>query len=348
MVQAHPEHDFYLFFDRNPAPQFIFAANAKVFVLRPAARHPFLWWIWFEISVTRKLRQLQADVFFSPDGFVGLRSKIPVVNTIHDINFEHRPQDLPFWVRTYYRYFFKRFAHKSAKILTVSDFSRQDIIQTYGIRPTQVARIYNGANKAFCMNNKEFTSTIQAKYSGGYPFFLYVGALHARKNVGNLLSAFELLKTQTQSDIRLMIVGQPMYKKSDIDAIYKAMQWKKDVIFAGRQEVPELSRIMAAAQALVFVPYYEGFGLPLVEAMKSGTPVICSNVSSLPEVVGDAAILVHPNDVGAIADAMLRVHSDAQLRALLATKGMVQAQHFSWDWAAQQTWLSIVDVVTAV
>ena len=141
MVEKHPEHTFLFFFDRPYEQQFIFAENVEPIVLSPAARHPFLFVWWFEVAVASALKKHKADVFFSPDGYLSLRTTIPQVAVIHDLNFEHYPKDVPWLVRKYYNYFFPRFARKAAHIITVSETSKQDIIQQYSIAPSRISAV---------------------------------------------------------------------------------------------------------------------------------------------------------------------------------------------------------------
>ena len=131
LVEKHPEHTFILFFDLPFDKQFIFGPNTIPVVLNPPARHPILFVIWFEWAVFRALKKYKADVFFSPDGYLSLRSNVPQIPVIHDLNFEHNPADIPWATRKYLRFFFPKFAKKAAKIVTVSHYSKKDIMEQY-------------------------------------------------------------------------------------------------------------------------------------------------------------------------------------------------------------------------
>ena len=147
IVKAHPDDEFYFLFDRKPDPKFIFAENVKPVVLFPQARHPFLYIIYFEISVRRTLRKIKPDVFVSTDAYLSLGSKTPQIAVFHDINFEHFPQDFPKLALWHYKKFFPKFARKAKKIITVSEFSKQDIIDNYKVEPEKIEVVYNGANE---------------------------------------------------------------------------------------------------------------------------------------------------------------------------------------------------------
>ncbi|GAB1403819.1 hypothetical protein MASR1M74_09970 [Lentimicrobium sp.] len=171
IVRAHPEHDFYFIFDRPYHPDFIFSSNVHPVVIGPQARHPLLYFLWFEFSVNRILKKINADVFLSPDGYMSLRSKIPGIAVFHDLNFEHYPQDLPRAERWYYRHFFPKYAHKVRRIATVSEFSKKDIVGQYGVNPQKIDVVYNGANEQYCPLNDEQKTAAREKFTGGKPYF---------------------------------------------------------------------------------------------------------------------------------------------------------------------------------
>jgi len=341
ITTAHPEHEFYFLFDRHYSDEFIFADNVHPIVISPPARHPFLWIAWFEYSVPHVLKKIQADLFVSPDGYLSLHTDIPQLAVIHDINFQHRPKDLPLSSRLYYRYYFPKFAQKAKRIVTVSEYSKKDICESFHVSPDKVDVVYNGANVDYRPLNPEEIKATKAKYSKGYDYFLFVGALHPRKNVSGLLSAFDRFVHHYGTDHKVLIVGEKMFYTADLDLIYNQMQFGDDVLFTGRLDTTELKYVLGSATAMVFVPFFEGFGIPIVEAMYAGVPVICSNTTSMPEVACDAALYVDPSDVEAIAEAMHQISTDANLRANLIKKGKVQCEKFSWDKSAKKLWESI-------
>ena len=340
IVKAHPDDEFYFLFDRKPDPKFIFAENVKPVVLFPQARHPFLYIIYFEISVCRALRKIKPDVYLSTDAYLSLRSKTPQIAVFHDINFEHFPQDFPRLALWHYKKFFPKFAHKAKKIITVSEFSKQDIIDNYKVEPDKIDVVYNGANEGFKPLSEEEKIKIRNQYTTGYQYFMFVGSLHPRKNLARLFPAFDLYKERTGSDVKLLIVGEKRWWTEPIQKAYEAMKHKDDVVFVGHLQMAELHRVTAAALASVYVSYFEGFGIPIVEAYKCDVPVITSNVTSMPEVAGDAALLVDPFDIESIAGALELVMDD-NVRNSLIEKGRIRRNDFSWDKAAEQ-WYSVI------
>lgn len=337
IVKAHPNDEFYFLFDRKPDPKFIFAENVTPVVLFPQARHPFLYVIYFEISVRRALRKIKPAVFISTDAYLSLRSKTPQIAVFHDINFEHFPQDFPRLALWHYKRFFPKFAHKAKKIITVSEFSKKDIIANYDVEPDKINVVYNGANEGFKPLPEEETVNVRNQYTAGYQYFMFVGSLHPRKNLARLFPAFDVFKEKTASDVKLVIVGEKRWWTEPIQKAFEAMKHQDDVVFVGHLQMSELHRVTAAALASVYVSYFEGFGIPIVEAYKCDVPVITSNVTSMPEVAGDAALLVDPFNIDSIADAMIQM-LDENVRNALIEKGRVRRNDFSWDKAAEGWW----------
>ena len=344
MVMAHPEVEFYFIFDRQPDPMFLFADNVKPVVLFPQARHPFLFIWFFELSIPHALKKIDADLFYSPDGYLSLRSKVPQVVEFHDLNFEHFPEDMPKIHLWHYKKFFPKFARKAERIFTVSEFSKQDIVKCYGVDPEKIDVAYNGVNEIFAPLTAEQQEQVRAKYSEGHPYFMFVGSLHPRKNLARLFTAFDRFKSRNKNDVKLVIVGEKRWWTEPIQKAFSAMSCKDDVIFTGRLSAEDLHQVTAAAVASVYVSYFEGFGIPILEAFKCGTPVITSNVTSMPEVAGDAALLVDPFSEDDIAEAMAKV-LDENVRKELIEKGRVRAMDFSWDHAAETIWNSLIDAL---
>jgi glycosyltransferase involved in cell wall biosynthesis len=341
ITRDHPEHQFLFIFDRPFAPEFIFSKNVTPIVLSPPTRHPILWFIWFELQVPRILKKYKADLFFSPDGYLSLNTRVKQLAAIHDINFAHRPKDLPWLKAKYYNYFFPRFARKAKRIVTVSLFSKEDIHRTYKIDNDKIDVVYNGVNTLYIPTSEVEKQTTKTRYSVGKDYFLFIGSLHPRKNICGLLRAFDAFRTSVESDVKLLIVGESMFKTDDIELAYEGMRHKNDVVFTGRLGNEELHQVLGASLALTFVPFFEGFGIPVIEAMNAGVPVICSNTTSLPEVGGHAVLYADPFAMSQIKDAMIKIFQEKDLRETLIEKGFRQKEKFSWDKTAELLWGSI-------
>jgi glycosyltransferase involved in cell wall biosynthesis len=347
IVSQHPKIDFVFIFDREPHPDFIFGKNVTTKVIGPQARHPFLYMIWYGISLKRLLKKLQPDIFVGTNGMIPLNTKTKTLSVIHDLNFEHHPEHLPKLIRNYYCKYFPKFANNADRIASVSEFSKKDIVETYKVNPNKIDVVYNGPNEQFKPIAEIEKKALRDKYSEGKSFFLFVGTLHPRKNLVNLFKAYNDFKSQSKSDFKLLIVGRKMWWTDEIENTFQNLKFKSDIIFAGRLPEQELYKITAAAHALTYVPIFEGFGIPLVEAMSCGTPVITSNITSMPEVVEDAGFLVDPFSVKDITKAMIIITSDDNLRNNLIEKSKIQAKKFSWKKTGDRLWDSIIKTIDA-
>ncbi|MDY0076516.1 MAG: glycosyltransferase family 1 protein [Bacteroidales bacterium] len=345
IVRNHPEVNFYFFFDRQPDAEFIFAENVTPIVLQPPARHPFLFIIWFEWSVNRALKRLKPDLFLSPDGYLSLLNNTPDLAVMHDLNFEHFPKDLPFLVRKYYRWFFPRFAQKASRIATVSTFSKNDIAAQYGVPLKDIDVVYNGVNERFTPISAAEIEETKAQYASGSDYFLFVGSLHPRKNLVRLFKAFDLFCAESDQKIKLMVVGEKKWWTAPIRDAFEGMKYQQEVVFCGRLNAEQLHKVTASAFAITYVSYFEGFGIPIVEAFRCGVPVITANVTSMPEVAGDAALLVDPFSEQSIAEAMHEMANNSEKRLQLIEKGLKRAKLYSWDKAAQKLWESILTTI---
>lgn len=338
ITARHPEHQFIFYFDRKFDGGFIYNSNVTPVIVPPQARHPFLFLAWFEASLPLHFFRSKPDIFLSPDGFLSLTTQVKSLGVIHDLNFEHFPEDIPYLVRQYYSQMFPRFARKAARIATVSEYSKSDIADTYHIDPSLIDVVYNGAGNIFIPLPTADQQQTRLKYSEGREYFFFIGTLHPRKNLVNLFKAFDQFKKNDIKGIKLLLAGARMWWTDEIRLAYEGMEFREDVIFTGRVSDQELASLMASALALTYVSYFEGFGIPVLEAFNCDTPVITSNVTSMPEVAGHAAILTDPFSIDSISGAMQKVAADPDLRQILIRAGREQRQKFSWEQTADKLW----------
>lgn len=339
MSLNHPEIEWVFIFDRPFDPSFIFSKNVRPIVIGPPSRHPILWYIWFEYSISKILKREKPDLFISPDGYLSLRTDCPSLSVIHDINFEHNPENIPSTARKYLRKYFPKFAKKALRIATVSEFSKADICKTYGVLPERIDVVYNGTGDFFHPLSDEKIDSVKAEISASIPYFIFVGALNPRKNITGMLHAYTDYK-KSGGPNKFVIVGKKMFWNEEISHTYENHPFKDDIIFTGRLEGDALNSILGAADALLFVSNFEGFGIPIVEAFKCRVPVITSSTSSMPEVAGDAALICDPKDISAICQAMHDV-SKPEIRKPLIEKGVERQKMFSWENSADMMWNSI-------
>ncbi|MGK0391039.1 MAG: glycosyltransferase involved in cell wall biosynthesis [Maribacter sp.] len=338
IVLQHPEHEFIFLFDRAYDESFIYAKNVRPIIIQPPARHPFLWYLWFEWAVPKILKKEKPDLFLSPDGYASLSTNIPITLVIHDLAFEHYPKHINQLARKYYQYYTPKFAHKAQRIATVSQYSKQDISQQYNIPSDKIDVVYNGCNESYQPISKETQQATKIQYANNCDYFLYIGAMHPRKNVSNLFKAFENFKKQTNSPVKLVMIGRKAWGTDKMEQVYNQMTFQKDVIFTGRVSEQVLKKILGSALALTYVPYFEGFGIPIIEAQYMKTPVITSDLTSMPEVAGKGAILIDPFNVETITKAMIKMAKDKSYRQELITAGTKNCQKYTWQKSADALW----------
>ncbi len=348
MVAAHPEHEFHLLFDRKPRQLLLEGPNVFHHVLFPQARRPLLMRLWNDVAVPRALRKIGAHVYVSPDAQGSLRAGIPQLVVIHDINFEHHPDAVPGIYLKYLKSFTPQWVNKATRLATVSEFSKADLVKTYGISSEKIDLVYNGASNLCMPIAEDAKQIVRNRVAGGKPFFVSVGSIHPRKNLQRLLPAFDAFKASTGSDAKLVVVGDVFYMDGELRRAFENLQHKSDVVLVGRLDAEALYETMAASVANVYVSIFEGFGIPILEGFKCGVPVITSNTSSMPEVAADAALLVNPFSVDDIAAALKRVWESPALRIEMVEKGNRRAAEFSWDKAANALWESIMKTANRV
>lgn len=334
LVKLMPEVEFHFLFDRPFAKQFVLAENVVPHVLFPQARHPLLWYWWFEISVKQWLNQHKPNLFFSPDGYLSLNTNTPTVLTMHDIAFEHFPKHIPFLTRKYYQHYSPKFAKRAQQIITVSNFSKTDIVKQYGTNSEKIAVIHNGIAKAFMpVSNQQKQATKQA-YTNGESYFLTVGSINPRKNLGTLIRAFDAYK-QNGGNKKLVITGAKGWRTNAITQTLNNARFKTDIILTGYLNKATLAQVMGSAFAFIYPSIFEGFGLPILEAMQSHVPVIASNIAIFNEIGNDAFLPFNPQSETNLANKMLELETNEPLRLNLIEKGKKQAQNFSWNNSAE-------------
>ncbi len=341
ITKHHPEHTFYFLFDRPFDASFIYADNIKPVILKPQSRHPVLWYLWFEHSVPSFLRKNNIDLFISPDGYSSVKAKTKKLTVIHDINFFHFPENLPLLVRKFMNHYTKKYVETATRVCTVSAFSKKDIATSYGIAENKIDVCLNGANEVYAPVNEETKKQTREKYTAGNEYFIFVGAFHKRKNIHFMLTAFDKFKNQKISDVKFVLVGEKMFNTPELSRTYDKMKHKDDLVFTGRLHPGQLKNLLGSALALVFASTFEGFGIPIIEAMQCDTPVITSNTSAMPEIAGNAALICDPYSVDSIQNCMQQLYADEKLRETLVEKGRLRKQKFSWDKTAESLWESI-------
>jgi glycosyltransferase involved in cell wall biosynthesis len=286
-----------------------------------------------QVRIPLALRRARAGLFHEPHYVLPPLVPCRSVVTIHDCIHLMFPEYLPNRFAYYYaRGALAAAARRADRILTVSETSREDIVRLLNVPADKITVIYNAIDEQFWSEpSVEAIRRVQERYQLYDPFLLYAGNVKPHKNVDRLIDAFAIVSSQGFDRLKLIVIGDEISAHTGLRRKVLRYKLHKQIRFLGFQPQETLAIMYRLASAFVFPSLYEGFGLPPIEAMASGTPVVTSNVSSLAEVAGDAAILVDPYNPEAIADGIIRAISDAPLRADLITRGLARARSFSWE-----------------
>lgn len=291
-----------------------------------------------QFSVPWDLWRINADLFHAPHYVLPPLTRVRSVVTIHDCIHLRFPQYLPNRAaHLYARVFLSSAARRAARVITVSEASKRDIVHFLRTPADKVEVVPNGFDPSLAAVTPEGLARVRDRFQLDAPFILYAGNIKPHKNVDRLIEAFARLRRRGFEDVRLLVIGDAVSKYGNLRRLVHRHDLHQHVRFFGFVPTETLAALYRLAQVFVFPSLYEGFGLPPLEAMANGTPVVTSNVSSLPEVVGDAALLVDPMDADGIADAIARILGDAGLRAELVRRGHQRVQAFSWERSAART-----------
>jgi glycosyltransferase involved in cell wall biosynthesis len=338
IVKSHPEHQFIFCFDRPFDSRFIFSHNVEAVVISPPARHALLFLWWYQVGIPYIYKNKSADLFFSPDGFLSLSSTVQKsLVTIHDLAYLSYPKQISRTNLWYYRYFMPRHIRKANHIITVSQSTKTDLINHFPAAADKSTVVYNGTRDIFKPIVEEKQRKICERYTSGQPYFISIGALHPRKNTARLIRAFTRLREKTAIPVHLLIVGRLAWQTAEIQETFRDSSHKSSIHFLDYVTDHDLTDLLASSLALVYISLFEGFGLPIVEAMRAGIPVIASNQSSMAEIAGEDALLVDPHSVPDIVKGMDSILHSPKLRSTLKKKGLKRATQFDWDKSAAQT-----------
>ena len=328
IIEQHPEHEFHLLFDHFQRELIPEGKNVVHHTLFPPARRPFLFDWWFNCSVPFLLKRIQADVFVSPDGHGSLHCPCPQLTVIHDLNFLHHPEFLPAQYAKYWNRTTPLVVQKTTRIATVSEFSKQDLIQSFALPANKMDVLCNGVNAP----QLDLHQPTQ-------PYFVFVGALHPRKNLPNTLKAFEIFHAQ-HPEFELKIVGQPLFQDSKIQEKQTGVTW------LGRVDHEALFPLLQNSSGLIMVSHYEGFGIPILEALHCNVPVLAGDNTSMPEIGGKCCLYANSNDINEIANKMKDLIAvDTQDNDWQEERKSI-LKKYTWERAADLLWGSILKTIT--
>ncbi len=302
-------------------------------------------WLRHTVGLPLMLRREPVDLlhvqYFAPPF-----APCPILVTVHDVSFAVLPQLFTRRDRVLLQTLVPRSLRRADRVIVDVEHTKQDLIRTYDLDPARIAVIPLAADPQYGVLDAEACRRrISEKLGFDGPFVLYVGTLQPRKNVTTLIHAYSLFRERTSHPHKLVLVGKPKYRFQPVLDAIEASRFRDDIVLTGFVPEANLPAYYNAADVFVFPSLYEGFGLPVLEAMACGTPVITTNVSSLPEVGGDAALLVDPMDREAMGDALERVLGSEEVARQMIHRGLDQAAKFSWDQTARETLAVYQDVV---
>jgi len=332
LAAADKEDDFVVFRSRRDRSTWVKQANFRYRGLFTPPHHRFE-----QLLLPLEIAPADLDVLHSPDFIPPFKRNCKSVITIHDLNFLLYPHFLTPESARYYGQI-DQAVRRCDHIVAVSESTKRDIIRLTGAPEHKITVVYEAAHPMYRpLRDTELCDQVRAKFGIAHDFVLFMSTIEPRKNVPTLLMAYKQLVENYHTDVELLLGGEKGWLFDEVFALVGKLGLQERVRFLGHVSPEDLVGLYNAARVLVHPAFYEGFGLTPLEAMACGTPVIVSNTSSLPEVVGDAALLVDPTDVDGMAVAIWRVLSDDTLRQSLVNKGLKRARHFSWKKAAQET-----------
>lgn len=341
IVRQHPEHQFYFLFDRPPDRAIELPPKVTPVVLTPPARHPLLWKYWYDIKVSLALRNIKADVFVSPDGFLSLTTKVSQCLVVHDLGFLHQPGAYKRSHLLFYRRYTPAFLKKAKVVATVSRFSKHDILSRYQIPEEKIRVVYSAAKDIFQPLSEEEKESTRKQYTGGRTYFIYAGAIQPRKNVINLLKAFSLFKKRQTSNWKLVLTGRLAWKNQEFVDLMKTYKYRDDVVMTGYRDENEMVKLIASSYALVYPSLFEGFGVPVLEGMRCEVPVLTSSGTAMEEIGADAALYFDAKDPASIGEQLMRIYKDEDLRGRMIEKGKNVVKEYSWERSAALMWEAI-------
>ena len=337
LAELDTQHQFIVFAQQRLKPFFAELPRERVEIVWLPNQHPVLRLLWEQTIFPRLIRQSGADRLHSPHYTMPLSHPVPNVVTFHDMIFFTHPNMHTIPKRIFFPGIVKHSARKADYIITDSESTRSDAIRLLSIPPDKIETIHLGYQDIFRpLDDPDLLTTIRQKYHLPQKFILYAGALEPRKNVPMLLTVFEQL-AQHQPELHLVLTGGTGWDNQETLALMNSMHFKDRIIRLGHIDHTDLPAIFNLADVFVYPSLYEGFGLPPLEGMACGTPVITTNISSMPEVVGNTGILVPPNDEGALFRAIQQVLGDKHLRQRLQEAGPQRAANFTWKHTAEKT-----------
>jgi len=324
MAKIDSDDQFILYAPKDPMPRLgELGPNFKTKII------PFPK-LWSQIRLSLEMMTKKPDVLFVPSHLVPIIHPERTVVTLHDLGFKHFPELYPPHEIFYHNWGMNYSARHAKKIIAISEFTKHDLMKTYNIESDKIAVIYEGCNFDL------FKPNPVAKKK---PYIFYIGRLEEKKNVAGMIKAYGILRQEEKIKHQFILAGSPGYNYEKIEAEIKKLpkDVQKDIILLGYISEEKYVKYLQEADVFFFCTFFEGFGLPIVEAMACGTPVVTSNVSSMPEIAANAALLIDPRKPFEMAAALSNIINNSNVRQSLILKGRVRSKIFTWESCARKT-----------
>ena len=341
LLALDQENDYTLYFNQPP-----------VFGLLPASPRcrqsviPFPR-LWTHLRLSAEMLRRPPDILLVPAHVLPLVHPRRSLVTVHDLGYLHEPQAHRLLDRMYLDLSNRYHARVALRLLAISHATKSDLVRHYDVAPERISVTQLAADASFRpVMDTAAIAAVRARYGIGPTYVLYVGTLQPRKNLVRLVQAFATVAA-AHPNLQLVLAGKQAWQYRQLLAQVQRLGLAGRVLFPGYVDAADLPALYSGALAFAFPSLYEGFGMPALEAMACGTPVLASSVSSLPEVVGDAGLLVDPTDIPALAAALSRLVAEPDLRAELRQRGLVRARAFSWERCARETLAAILQATEA-
>ncbi len=295
---------------------------------------------WTQGGLSLEMLLHPVEVLFVPSHVVPLIHPVKTVMTVHGLEYEMMPEAYSVWARLYMRLSIKLSCRAAGRIIAVSENTKKDLMRLYKIPAEKIRVVYEGANKNFKFEILNLKSNQNDKILNYKPYLLFVGRLEKRKNIEGIIEAFKILKEKHKIPHKLVLAGNPSFGYKDlkfrIENSFQISNFKFQIIELGYVDEATKWQLLSQADVFLFPTFYEGFGLPILEAQSAGTPVVTSNVSSLPEVAGEAAAYCDPTEPISIVEAVQSILSDPARKKDLVEKGLENLERFSWEKCATE------------
>lgn len=345
LARQYDEHQFIFFLDCAINSPVCLPENVSTVIITPAPTNLLLLKWWYDIKVPLALKKYRADTFIGTYGLCSLTTKVRQLLIVHDLAFLHYPVSLSKQNLLFYKKFTSLFLKKAAAIAVFSDFIKKEIIGKYAISDQKITVTSLAADNSFQPLSWEEREKVKEQYAEGCDYFVFTGGLDPKKNIINLLKAFSIFKKWQKTNMKLVVAGNIEKYKDQVEKL-NSYKYKNEIHLTANLSEEDLAKITAGAYAMIFPSFYEGFGMPALEAMQCEVPVITSVDGSMAEIAGDAALYVNLEDPAEIAEQMKRIFKDEQLRNKLIAAGKERVKIYNMDKTIALTWQAVEKAVS--